>query len=351
MKNTTSRVLIETIVRKTLKDIKDSPERSTRNLVDMALHFSKGRFQTEFLRIAQTMLQNENSPYYKLIQDTVIHADTEKILRFGINLGYNGCSMGAIKIRMTKQLEQLCIPWTLGLFLSPRTFASDPKRYQATISQGEDLGIFTWFLFFTDGLDEEMLALAAEHPDSAFILLCKPEDITLSLVESAYTLDNLMFAVRLGDHARRACDLLHSSGLLHSVYFPYSPETLETITSGELFCTAEQLHPAFTALLPARGCPQAARDKVYEYVLHARNEQLFRTFPWDLHCDTKRVDEIISGNRCLAYFDSNGQFCTVDGTARMPVCNLFTSDLQEILRIAFGKEQETFSPDPTAGLA
>ena len=44
----TSRIIIKTFVRTALKDADESPERCTRNLVDMALHFSKGRFQQEF---------------------------------------------------------------------------------------------------------------------------------------------------------------------------------------------------------------------------------------------------------------------------------------------------------------
>ena len=45
MENSVSRILIETTVRQTLKGIQEDPERSIRNLVDMALQFSEGRFQ------------------------------------------------------------------------------------------------------------------------------------------------------------------------------------------------------------------------------------------------------------------------------------------------------------------
>ena len=45
-----TRILVKTMVRKTIRDIKDSPERSIRNLVDMALNFSEGRFQQDFFR-------------------------------------------------------------------------------------------------------------------------------------------------------------------------------------------------------------------------------------------------------------------------------------------------------------
>ena len=56
-------ILIETIVRKAIRDIRDSPKRNTRNLVDMALNFSEGRFQSRFFETAQSMLQDENSAY------------------------------------------------------------------------------------------------------------------------------------------------------------------------------------------------------------------------------------------------------------------------------------------------
>ncbi len=56
MDTITSRVLIETVVRKALVDIKETPERCTRNLVDMALHFCEGRYQRNFFECAKTML-------------------------------------------------------------------------------------------------------------------------------------------------------------------------------------------------------------------------------------------------------------------------------------------------------
>ena len=99
MTNSISRVLIETIVRKTLRDIEESPERSTRNLVDMALQFSNGRFQKYFLETARGMLENENSAYYALVRDAVGNIDHERLLNFGMNVGYNSCTSGARRIR------------------------------------------------------------------------------------------------------------------------------------------------------------------------------------------------------------------------------------------------------------
>lgn len=99
----TSRIIIKTFVKTALKDADEAPERCTRNLVDMALHFSKGRFQISFFEMARTMLNNENSPYYPLIEDALKHMDKDKLIEFGLNLGYNGCTMGAHIVRKIKR--------------------------------------------------------------------------------------------------------------------------------------------------------------------------------------------------------------------------------------------------------
>lgn len=88
MENSISRILIETTVRQTLRGLKENPKRSTRNLVDMALHFSEGRFQNHFFQTAHTMLEHEESAYYALIEDAVSHIETEHLVTFGMNLGY-----------------------------------------------------------------------------------------------------------------------------------------------------------------------------------------------------------------------------------------------------------------------
>ncbi len=86
MENSTSRILIETVVKSTLKRLKDDPERNIRNLVDMARHFSSSRFQQRFFETAQKMLENENSSYYGLVRDLNSYADIDHLFCFGMNL-------------------------------------------------------------------------------------------------------------------------------------------------------------------------------------------------------------------------------------------------------------------------
>lgn len=338
MRNVTH-VLIETVVRRTLKDIQDSPKRSIRNLVDMALNFSEGRFQQQFFEVAQSMLQNEQSPYYALIQDVAAHVDTERLVRFGMNLGYNGCTVGAKRIRELEKQYGYNIPWTVALSLDIALFMTWQQRYHEVIAQGEEMGVYVWQLI-CEKQAQPILTLPLEHPDSAFILYCPAEEITDTFLDMAAELNNLMIVVRYdGDETAEACVKLRERGLLYSLYFTYKEADMEAIRSGDFFCGAQQLHPAFTALLAESGCPAEVQKAVYECIEQDRRAPQYETILWETVLDSSYVDGIISGDACTAGFDPQGQmyalYARMDGTC----FNLFENNLSEIFKAAFPKKE------------
>ncbi len=342
MKKATSRILIETIVRKALADIKDSPERSTRNLVDMAANFSGGRFQHEFFELAQTMLKNERSPYYELVKDVVAHVDGERILRFGMNLGYNSCTYGAGQIRENEEKYGCHIPWSISLRIQNQGILERAGEYRLVIAQGEALGVYTWMLFAEDSV-QEILSLAAEYPDSAFIVFCEPSAITWSVLDGLSANRHLMLAVHYDEGAAQLCGRLRERGLLYSVYRSYRDEDVDSIVSGNLFYSTQQYYPLFTALLSAPECSEDARKRVYDYVVSARREQMFQTIPWEISLDSRFVDSIISEDACSAVFAADGRLLSARcGTGEE--YNIFHSDLLTILQGAFPKKKGVLRP-------
>ncbi|MCD7854617.1 MAG: hypothetical protein LUG66_03265 [Clostridiales bacterium] len=129
------RVLAETVIRKTIKDINNS-ERSIRNWVNMALDFSEGRFQRTFFKTADDMLKNTKSPYYDLIKDSIANTDEERFLQFGMNLGYNSCTMGVKKILENEVLYGFNIPWSISIRLEAEKLSEDPESYNSVLTQG-----------------------------------------------------------------------------------------------------------------------------------------------------------------------------------------------------------------------
>ena len=218
----TSRIIIKTFVKTALKDADETPERCTRNLVDMALHFSKGRFQISFFEMARTMLNNENSPYYPLIEDALKHMDKDKLIEFGLNLGYNGCTMGAHIVRKIKRTENINVPWLLFLNIDS-AHENLTESYQPIFDQGKELGIYVYFLY-TNKDPEKLLPLIRQNEDCAIILLCGSNCITEDFADSAKDINHLLIGVNYDDHTDAACLVLRDHRLLYSVYRMYTED-------------------------------------------------------------------------------------------------------------------------------
>lgn len=339
MENSMSRMLIETIVKRSIKNIKNNPERGIRNLIDMALQFSEGRFQQNFFSTAQSMLQNENSAYYSLVRDTVSSIDTERLCTFGMNLGYNSCTVGAQQIRENEKRLNCNIPWTIILQIDEEHWKTNKQSYHNLVREGETLGIYMWMLFVRDQ-PEKVLDLAEGHTDSNFCLFCQVKDLTPSFLDEISELNNVMLAVRYEENSARIFDILREKGLLYSVWYQYGQKDTEDIINGDLFDTIQQLTPLFTVLLPKQNCPKMIQDLVYKVVKRVRKEQTYHTLLWELQSDNHLIDAIISNDTCSVYFDNVGNLRNQNKKTEDPHNNLFQNSLIKILTIFCPKEKE-----------
>lgn len=338
MENNVNRILIEAAIKKTLNQIQDDPERSIRNLVDMALNFSEGRFQHRFFKIAQDMLQNEQSCYYRILPDIVANVDKERILTFGMNIGYNSCTNGAKTIRKTEETEHFNIPWSISLKLNGLDYVEKKEKYHLLISQGVNLGIYTWNIFSL-GQTPYLIEMIHSFPECAFIVFCTPGEIIPTLLDELNAIHNVMFVVQLTRGVEDACELLRSGNHLYSVYYPYQEQDIMRIISGDLLSDTENLHPVFTALLAMPLCSQNTRSRIYQYIQQARSEQKYKTIPFDVIYDTLYIDSIISDEACSIGFNKEGICYSFAEQTLEENTNFFDNSLYEILKIVSPKKK------------
>lgn len=339
MTTKTSRIIIKTFVKTALKDADESPERCTRNLVDMALHFSKGRFQQEFFEMARTMLNNENSPYYPLIEDTLRHMDKEKLIEFGMNLGYNGCTMGAHIVRKIKRTENINVPWLL--FLNIASYGGKLlTNYQPVFDQGKELGIYVYFLY-TDDDPVKLLPLIKNNPDCAIILMCRSASVTEDFAEAAEAVNNMLIGVKYDDNTDSACLVLRDHRLLYSVYRMYNDKDSEKILSGSYARFTEEMHCPFTAVAAETTCSAQTSENVYKAIVGARVAQKYRTIPIDLVYDSERIGNIISPPSSVIGFKPDGTLYNTDKNGNALTHNIFSESLRDILKDSFSMDSET----------
>lgn len=332
----TSRIMIKTFVKSALKDADEAPERCTRNLIDMALNFASKGSQQAFFQVARGMLNNENSPYYAMIENVLKHMDKDKLLNFGMNIGYNSCTRGANIIRQTENSRHFSIPWILSL--EAGAFSEEVStRYQTVIDQGKALGIYTYHFYLKES-PEFLLNLVSANPDCAIIFFCRPELITEEFAEAACHLNNLLVAVEYGDNAETACLILRDHRMLYSLYCICSEDNSFAITSGSFFRFAEEHHSPFAAVIPAFSCSSQLQDEIYSLVLKSRNEQLYRTIPLDLSKDARHASSIISATPCVIGFNADGDLISDGKTITGTEANLFHKPLDKILQDFFPRE-------------
>ncbi|MCD8353944.1 MAG: hypothetical protein LUC47_06495 [Clostridiales bacterium] len=335
-----NRTLIETFVRQKMKEMQEDPDRCTRTLVDMALHFSTGRFQKDFFQAAQIMLENEDSGYYALIQDAVTHMDQEHLLTFGMNIGYNSCTAGARIIREIEARQGFNVPWTVTLLTDSEQYPAMEQAYQSLIEQGKDLGIYSWVLCPNEK-PEALLPLVESQPDCAFVLFSDGGQMGSSFLNRATELKNLMLMVKYNDRAEECCRQMRQRQMLYGIYFPYRQAEAAQVVCESTLQDASALHPGVTIFLPLES---GERMKEYQFVLTARNEQKYCTLPFAMWEDIRRVDSIISDDAVVAVFDGEGRlFCS--GT-NQPYEGLSIREkpLAEILATAFprrGNQEQT----------
>ena len=334
IKRDLNHILIETAVRKALKEINSSPKRSIRNLVDLALHFSNGRFQKHFFSTAQEMLQNKKSAYYNLIEDIVSHVNHNTLTSFGINVGYNSFTKGAKIIRQTKEEEKFNTPWSLFLHMREESVIKHRQMYHSLILQGKKLGIYTYLIFASGNLNE-ICSLIKEHMDCAFILFVKPNDLTDEIIKKFQSINNIMISVCARKNPFSACKKLREAGILYSIYFKYSEENKNYILSGKWECLLSSLHPSFTFFFSNNKCSTQTQKEIYDFVVESRKNQELPTVLMELHQDNIYINNIISEKDCLTSFDTKGQFHHLYKMATNRSLNIFHNDLMSILKTAF----------------
>lgn len=332
--NNTSYALIETMLQQAIRKIKQDPERGIRNLVDLGLQFSDGRFQKDFLGYAQRMLRNENSAYYDLVKNTVFHVDTDRLITFGMNVGYHGCTIGAKTIRHIEDTEGFGIPWSLIMKINQNDFEKNEAAYHAIIGQGKTLGIYTYLIFAADP-STAMLSLIAKHTECGFVLFCDADALTEEFIKKAEACCNLMLCVRYEKTCGEACKILRRRKMLYSVYVPYSEHNTDAVLCGDFLRSVEELHPLFTVFVPEQGCPEMVHRAVYNYITDMRNKQTYRTILWELFGDHLHIDRIISDCSCSAEIDENGFLYALGN--RKNGGNCFEHSLKELLKEMFPK--------------
>lgn len=328
MKLDMNRMLVEAAIRRALRGMEADPERSLRNLIDLGLTFSNGRFQRQLLGTARDMLRDQSSAYYGLVRDALQNVDHGRLTTLGLNLGYNACTRGAAAIRGLEAERGYNIPWLLSLGVD--CAALDLGFYGALMDRGMALGIYTYALF-PQGDPTALLPLIQGHPDCACLLFLPPDQVTEDLLTALGRAKNVLPAVSMEGDFSSACARLRAAKFPFALWRRYGAADRSYLLEGRWLREVLPAHPLFALLLPEGDCPQEVRNAVYGHLCALRESQDWPVIPLELLRDGLAIDEVISDDGCLLGFAADGTLHTHLGTFTGPQYDLFHNSLEDIL--------------------
>lgn len=329
MKKDYKKLLLRNMLEQVWENAAQAPGRSVRNLVDMGIQCSRGRFQINFLKYAQKMLENRSSAYYELMADLLTNVKKDNLLTFGMNVGYNGCMVGAKRIRSIEEKEKIQVPWSLSMILDEERLTKGTKEYEEIIRQGLQLGVYVYPLFLWGGMPEKVLPLLQTYPECVFVLFLRECDLSQGFPEKVSACKNTLVSVYADENAEETCRHLREQGILYGVYKKYRTAD-ELMEEGWLMEQSRYL-PYFIFVCTEDIQDQKVLDKIYERILKIRFEQKYRAFVFDVKSDIRKIDSILSGEPCVIGVRKDGSLTGHARTKHGEPLNIFQNSLSEIL--------------------
>ena len=325
------RAAIQNVVSKGIRDIRRDPNRSIRRLVDLGIQFGKGHYQQTFFSDAQSALRNRHSAYYALVTSLIRNVDPQTLETLGLNVGYMSWTLGAKMIRAYEKENGINVPWTILINLTRPVGCT--LDLSALVSQGQQLGIYTYFLTVGEQTTDpdRILATASQHPSSAFFLLSADETVNAWMVARDNLPCNTLIIPRCGiqDQADISVALAQHKQMfvLNCVYDANNVD--ELLSEAFLQHIVEQ-GCSFLFYIPAPDCDAPTRERVYAEVLSMRSPGRYPLFPVDLLMDVQQVDHIISDEQCMLELGADG---TVLYPAQAGSLSVNSLPLEELIRL------------------
>ncbi len=301
-----TRVLIETVVDRGIRDVTDDPKRSLRRLADMGKQFSEGRFQKASFGHITNLLKNDDSPYYGMLENFLATVDHKAIKTFGLNMGYDSWTYGARLIRHESEERGYMLPWVIQIHYNPEGGGRlKIKDINAIIERLSPLGVNTYVIIKEHGIpdDPELVNMIQCHPECAFFLFINDAKIAPEQAEIIKNIGNAVISVNIAiQDALSTCQMLRKIKALYVIHYQYSADEVESFSDVDYIDKWLSYGSAFIFLI------QKDSDKglAGRFARNSRMQQEYPILVWDVYSDIRLVNEMISDTPFIFELSSDG---------------------------------------------
>ena len=323
-----TRAIIETAVDRGIRDITNDPKRSLRRLADMGKQYSTGRFQKLSFSHITNLLRNDDSPYYKMLEDFLATVDHEAIKTFGLNTGYDSWTYGARVMRSASEKCGFLLPWAVLIHYDPSSGKLSTPDIDRLICRLNPFGVNTFVILKEHGdtPDPSLIELFKKHRECSFFLFLNDNIISMTEAADSLNTGNTVISVNIAsDNADTVCKALKSIHALYVIHYEYASTEVARFEDAEYVDRWLTYGSAFIFLFQKNGSRGLAGD----FAKNTRMDQDYPILIWDVYSDMQRVESMI--------YDTDSSFIfevDPDGNVRYPEdtgANTINTDIMSIL--------------------
>lgn len=296
MDYSSTRVFVQTLAHRAVRDVKKGGFRQLRNYVDMCAILSNETMQRPFFDRAQKLLQKADSLYYGLVRRMVNTVEENRICTVGVNFGFNGMVYGAGKLKVhAEQTGEKTAVFTVAM-------SGDPDLAEA-VAEAERAGGYIWVLHGEGGLDNAA-AVAKAHPQSVFFLAVDPNALDGEAVALLSRCDNIVTLLALekpemDEAAHSAASRLREEQMFYGFCVCVDDRTagqavqsewMEVLSRETLFCVCSR----------REGISAECSEQLKQAIYQSRTESGVPVLLLDWENDTRVVNERVSPNAVVA---------------------------------------------------
>lgn len=299
-------------INRAIENMQNDLERSTRNLIDLGLLFTKSHRLRSFFETAKKILANPDNSYHQLIKRVINTVDVDTVKTVGINLGYNQLNYGTKILR--KMQDNFChtLPWLLA-FQSNEYDGIFYKKIADYIAEGQALGIYS-YLFIIDSIEDlpPIIDIVNRNEECVFMLKIPPQLVTEESAQLLAGLKNMVISVKILDEHKEcisylsAFQLLQKYSCLYGFHILFITDNASTVCSREFLQTMLDYGCAFGSYLTNvddKPCQQLLES----FVISKREGKGLPILVFDWLSDTKYVGEAILSGSDYLILNSKGE--------------------------------------------
>lgn len=307
-----NRILIESIIKNTIKGVKTDPHRSIRRLVEFGQMYATGTNQQQFFNICSNMLENENSRYYDMLENVAAFSTEGRILSIGMTVGYDGLIRGVRKAKTVEDTFGFKLPWTC-IFYADGKPAEEGRLANPDwlIQYVRDRGTHLFFFDAQVYPIEKLFELCETYPDCVFICLLRPEDFTDRNIAGIRSYENMVPSIDLTDvtvdeSIRAIFKKLRKNKIIYAAHKRYDDENAEALSRFDWCEPLIDSGMIFLFTIPSSSCSGAAKETVRDGVIKARHSQDYPFIFMDWDADVRFLDQWLKGSDCTVFIDPCG---------------------------------------------